>query len=79
MRIHEITGTLAETTTAPETWEDRFANHQRQQSAKAKKVKKLADTQSRAADQARTAAAARARNHERIADAQRDLAAPPKS
>jgi hypothetical protein len=58
-------------TTIGDTWEERFADHQRQQSARTKKAKKVAAAETSAADQGRTAAAARARNHDRIVAAKR--------
>lgn len=76
MRYREIaeSGTTSTSTIGDDTWETRFADHQRRQSAKLKKAKRIAAAETSAADRARTAAATRARDHDRIAAAQRDPA-----
>ncbi|MDB5244059.1 MAG: hypothetical protein JWP57_4685 [Spirosoma sp.] len=75
MRYREIiaeSGTST-TSTVGDTWQERFADHQRQQEKRAKTRQRIAAAETSAADQARTAAAARAHNHDRIAAAKRDL------
>jgi len=75
MRYRDIITT--ESVSPTDTWEDRFADHQRQQAKRTKLRRKLGDAESRAADQSRSAAAQRSRSAGRIADLKRDLAEPP--
>lgn len=75
MRYREIIEAAAPST-APDTWERRFADTQRRERQRVKAVAKVQKATTAAADQARTAAAARSRANDRITSAKADLVAP---